>query len=474
MSRIIGRVLLGVAASMMGLSAAHADEARQAYLMQVRSALLDSPLHQLRGRPVALSLDECVRLALAHNAKIGASDHAIDAAKAQQREAHARGWPVFEYEYRTAPVPRDLSDAAGSFFSGDLAWFHSLSLKVGIPLYAFGKLSIAQALAERGVVAEHEKKRKEGASAVAKVRQLYYGVQLAEELAGVSQEAIDRLTERIEIDRDEARKKRVSPVEQLRLQIVRAEIEKQLAEARTKQRLALEGLRIQVGLPEMTPVTVTSRALHARRVSLASIDAYLQEARTGRPDARLVDIGVEAKALEYQLERKKDLPDIGVGGFVDMGRTIGSIRGITSTDDFNHPFRYARAGVGVQLKGRFDPHGGAARIRKKRSEYYKVTLERDLAKEGIALEVRQTFLEAKAAHEQVMRADESRELARRMFFLTKSNNELGIGDSREYADAVQMLLMTQGRYFEAVFAWNSALASLDDKIGLVPYAESME
>lgn len=474
-ANIFGVFLVLVASfSVAAAGVAFAAEARETYLEGARWGLLASPLDAIAGHAQRLTLEECLRLALVHNGKLTAADHAVDAAEAQAMEADVRFWPVFDYEYRTAPVPQDLSDAAGSFFSGSVSWFHSLSLTIGVPVYAFGKLTTLQALATRGIRAAEQQKRKEAAQVAAEVRKLYHGIQLAEELGAVAAEAIERLTDQINLDPEESKKRKVSPIGRLKLQLTRAEIEKRLAEARTKERAALEALRVQLGLPAQRPVSITHRALAVRSVRLASVEQYVHDALAARPESLLVDIGVEAKRLEYQLEQHKRLPDLGVGALIDLGRTIGPIRGITSTDDFNHPFRYSRAGVGLQLKGKFDPHGSTARVRKKRHEYYEASLKRDLAKEGIGLDVRKSWLEARAAREQVERAAESEELARRMFFLTKSNNELGIGDSDEYTEAVKLVLMTRAQYFESVFQWNSALADLDEKIGVIPHVAAWE
>ncbi len=454
---------------------AGAEEVREAYLAGVRAQLMGSPLDAIGRRAQRLTLEECVELALAHNGKLTAAEEAIHAAQAQRTEADARFWPVFDYEYRTAPVPQDVSNAAESFFRGEISWFHSLSMTVGMPIYAFGKLTTLQHLADRGIRAAHQQRRKEAAQVVAEVRKLYYGIQLAEELGDVAKEAIDRLNAQIDLDPAESKKRKVSPIDRLKMQLTRAEIEKRLSEARTKERVALEALRVQLGFPFDSPVAITKRTLDPVSRRLDSVEHYVQEALAVRPDALLVDIGVDAKRLEYQLESRKRYPDLGVGAVLEVGRTIGGdIRGITSTDDFNHPFDFTRAGLGLQVKGRFDWHGSAARVRKKRHEYFEASLKRDLAKEGIGLDVRKAWLEARAAKEHVERSTESEELARRMFFLTKSNNELGIGDSDDYTEAIKYVLMTRAQLYEAMFQLNSAVIDLDEKIGVISYASVWE
>lgn len=435
-----------------------------------------APVHSVR-----VTLDDCVRLAAQESGKVAAGGHGIDAALAQLDEAKARGWPVFEYEYRTAPVPQDVSDAVRSFFGGDLSWLHTMKVGIGLPVYAFGKLSIARQLAGHGVDAARELRRKESAVAVAQARQLYYGIQFGDDMIGLLEEADRELTKKIDEDADDASAEardpdaavdtsKTAPVEKLRLRILRTELRKRLDEAHRKRRLALAGLRIQLGFPERTTLVLDRHGQRATGTQLHSVARYLDDALAARPDARLVATGREAKRLEYELTRKEALPNIGVGGFFEVGRTIGEVRGLAATDDFNDPFNFTRAGVGVQLKGRFDPHGGSARTRRKQSEYYKVRTEAALAREGIGLEVQQAWLEAVDARTHMHRAEGAAKDARRLLFLTKSNLDIGVGEQAEYGEALKTLLLTQGQYYESIFQWNSALAKLDEKIGVTPYA----
>ncbi len=288
-------------------------------------------------------------------------------------------------------------------------------------------------------------------------------------MANLLLEGIDGLSKRIETEDDPFSSKGISPIERLRFQILRAELEKRLADVRTKEKLALAALRVQLGLKHNEIINPASRNLPVLQSPLHPLDDYVDYALEERSDARLVEAGLKAKRLEYELERKKALPNLGVGGFFDVGRTIGKVTGVQAADDFNHPFVFTRGGIGLQLSGKFDWHGNRARVRRKRSELYRVKLQEALAKEGIGLEVRQAYMEAQSAMDQVKRTRESSEAARRMLFLSKSNMDIGVGSAREFAEALTFLLQTKGAYFEAVFAWDNSISNLNEKIGDVPY-----
>jgi hypothetical protein len=60
-------------------------------------------------------------------------------------------------------------------------------------------------------------------------------------------------------------------------------------------------------------------------------------------------------------------------------------------------------------------------------------------------------------------------MARQMMFLSKTNYEIGIGEEKDYTDALQLVLLTRGQYFHAVFEYNLSLADLEQKVGQIDY-----
>ncbi len=460
-----------------GLAAAD-DYDEPATLVSYRAALHGSPLD--RQTPVGkdnvlrMSLEDCIRYALRNNRKVLSGDYAIDAAEAQERESHALGRPVFEYEFGSAPVPNDASRAVQTFFQGQWVWTNRVKLGMAIPITTFGKLATAAELAGRGIDVARERRVSDEVQMVSRMRQLYYGIQMAEEIASLLLQAIDRLSSEIkkaeaqDISADIKASEKYSPIDKLRMKVFRADLEKRLAETRTREDVAINALKIQMGLPMKSNVR-PMMGLVPVNSRMSDYEEYLVRMNRSRPESRLADIGVEAKRLENQMIKKQFYPDFGVGAYFDIGRTIGDIKNVQTTDDYVNPFNFARAGIFFRLQGKLDVHSLFAKMDRTESEFYKAGLERDMAKNGLALEVKEAFLRVKQGAEQVRRADETRRLARQMVFLSKSNLDLGIGEKSEYIDALQTTLLSRSQYLEAVFNYNSAVAQLDEKIGYVPY-----
>lgn len=439
-------------------------EADSPEYLRAKRELFVEPISRLGAKPLRLTLEDCIRIALVNNNKIQATEYGIDAAEARHMEASARFYPIFEYEWLSAPVPSDVSHALGSFFRGEMAWWNKIRLGMGIPVYDFGKITVARDLAKGGISAAREDRKKEKLSTVTRVRQLYYGVLLAEELGRLLVNAHNKLSKEIKEKEEGGR----SPIERIKAHVFLVDLEKRLAETRNKELLALEGLRVQLGLNPDVAVMVYSEKLKPVRTEMMPIEAYLESALTNRPDVKLVEIGLESQRKMYSLEQRKWLPDIGIGAYLELGRTTGKVTGITTTDDYSDPLEFSRAGIGMRVQGKFDVHGQIARVKKAKSDYYKASLDHYMAKDGIGLEVKQSYMDTKTAFDNVMRADKAQKFARQLTFLTQSNYEIGVGEEEEYIEALQLVLLTRGRYFESVFNYNIALAVLEEKSGIIP------
>lgn len=409
-----------------------------------------------------LSLEDCLILASKNHAKLKGQDLSIEAALWQLNEAKARFWPIIDYQQKMAPAPTDASNAAGSFFSGDITFFNNIRVGVGLPLYAFGQLTMAQRLAKQGISAAKENRDKEEREIHYQVKQLYYGILLGRELKEIAHDALHKINKKL---MEASETGELSPYKMAKLKVFKLDLEKRLDEAYTRERIAWGALRIQIGFDTNQPFALKKTYLSPAVSRLEPLEYYLNTAGAERPDVHLVNIGVEAKRLQYVLEKKKMFPQIGFGGFIDFGRTTGTVRNVNTTDDFNNPFNFTRAGVGLEMRGKLDFHGSNARIKRLNSEYLKADIEASLAKSAIALEVEEAYREVVRFREDMYRMEEKGKLARQMLFLSKSNLELGVGEEGEYTDALQLVLQTRGEYFKAVFDYNVALSKLDWKVG---------
>lgn len=420
---------------------------------------------------VKLGLRDCVQMALLNNRQIKASNYDVEAAEYKLKEAQPRSVPTIDYEFLTAPAPRDVDDAVESFFSGNVTFLQRGSIKVGTPLYTFGKIGLAQDLATEGIKAEKQKRTEKKNDIVLEVKKLYWGILLAKDLRDLFLDAAGHLES--EIDRRESSEEPSDPIELVKLKLYRYEVLSRLSQVEKKDYLARQALRVQLGLPRATQVQVADQHLEPVDYELKDFQHYLNLSQKFRPKNILAEIGLKAKELEYRLEKRKILPDIGIGGFFEFGVTAQSIQGLQLTDDFNDPFNFTRAGVGLRVQGKLNAKTYSAKVKQKQAEYFKVAMQKSAAEDGLELEIREAYLDVQHQKKNLKNSDDAKKTARQFVFLTKTNVDIGIGSKEEYSEALQAYLLSQGRYLEAVLKYNMAVATLEDKVGglatLVPY-----
>jgi len=415
-----------------------------------------------------LNIDDCIRMALLNNNEIRASDYGLMNAENKLKEAQIRGIPNLDYEFLTAPAPRDVDNAVDSFFSGDVTYFQRGKFTLGIPLYAFGKISILQNLARQGISAEKEKGIQKRNDIVLKVNQLYYGILLAKDMRHLLKDAVGHMETEInrrEEEREGGEQEPRNPVELARLKLYRFEILSRLAKLEKEDLLAQHALRIQMGLPRETEYEITERHLNPVEYELRDFDTYLNKSMKFRPESKLLEVGLRAKEAQYRLEKRKAAPNIGIGGLFEFGVTTNSIQGLQLTDDFNDPFNFSRVGFGLRLDGTFNYKRYFAKVRQARAEYFKVAFNKRAADQGLELDIRGAYLTVVQNKKNMDNAREAMKTARQYVFLTKTNVDIGIGEKKDYSDALQAYLLSRGRYYSAIYDYNIAVATLEQKSG---------
>jgi outer membrane protein TolC len=361
-----------------------------------------------------------------------AANKDIEAAQGRLTEAKAAFWPVLEYKYRMAPVPTDVDDAWNSFWSGEVTFFNSIHVGIGVPITAFGQLHMARRLAQGGVEAARIRTRQAESDVVFTVKKIYYGIQLAKESIKLLNEAIGKLDKKIKSEEERAEEEdgeeeedeladvndHLDPYDVLHMRAFKSELERRREEAKQNLELAYDAMRIQLDLHPGAEIGLDSDCLKPKLASLDKEEEFIEGGMKHGHNVNLLDIGVETKRRLYKLEKFKLAPKFGFGFFMDAGRSIGEIRGLQLTDDYNDPFNYTRAGFGFQLQGTIDFHGAYGRIKKSRAEYHKAVYQRIIARRALTMDIRKVYLYAKRAKLNVGRTKKEWSMANQMMFRT--------------------------------------------------------
>ncbi|OGQ08129.1 MAG: hypothetical protein A3G32_08260 [Deltaproteobacteria bacterium RIFCSPLOWO2_12_FULL_40_28] len=413
------------------------------------------------NQALRFNFSECANYALKNNAQIHASSYDINLAKGKYQEANPKGIPVIKYEHKIAPVPQDVDNAAGSFFDGDMSVFNSFKIELGAPIYTFGKLATAKDLAQLGIDASWFTLQKTKDDIVLKIYQIYQGILLAGELKGLAQQAEDSIQKKLE---QIQQSKVVDQLELLKLKVAQYEVQRKVEETNKKESLAWAALRVQLGLEDDQKLSLKDSSLIPVNFKLEPLEIYLAKSRDYLPQYKLLEAGVRAKSKKLTLDKKEYLPNLGYGGFFDIGRAP-NITGDEDDSSFTNPFNYTKAGGGFQLKGELDFNKTSAKVKQSQADFLKTSYQKSAAIRGLELDIKKSYLEVIEAKNLSDRARDEKKAARQMVFLTKSNLDIGLGEKKDYLDALQSYLVFQGREFESIYNYNIAVSELKTRIG---------
>lgn len=408
-----------------------------------------------------LHVQECIRLALMQNEEIKAARHDIDVVVAKKIEATKRYVPVVKYQYRTGPVPRDLDNPTQSFLEGEISLLNAFKVEMGAPIYTFGRISIAKNLADLGITLKSLQKKQKEDEVALNIYKLYQGVLLARQIKSLIDEGLDAIDKKIgELEKEE----NTDQMQILKMKVILYEAERRRQEADIKESIAIATLKVLMGLEDDVDFDLKARGLSQEKFNDGNFESILEASMEYRPEYRLLIKGVEAKAKKIDLEKREYLPNIGVGAFGELGVTPGVI-GDEDDNAFNNPFNYKRAGAGFEVSGTLDWRKTKARVSEARADYMKTLAQKRAASRGLELDLKKSFLELKQHRFLLSRAENDKRAARQIVFLTKSNLDIGLGEKKDYLDALQTYLLFQGRAYEAIFNYNSAVATLKQKMG---------
>ncbi|EKD50402.1 MAG: outer membrane efflux protein [uncultured bacterium] len=434
------------------------------FSLLIISFLLFLPSRALAAPPqYRLNLSDCIEMAVRNNEEIKAQEYDVQAYIARKIEATKRYVPVVTIKYRMAPVPRDLNNPAVSFLSGDISVFNSIKLEAGIPITTFGRIEVNKHLAEIGIDAAQLKTKQKTDEVILDIHKLYHGILLARELKVLANKGLDAIHEKIaELEKEE----NIDQLQILKLKAVYYEVEKRLDEAHKKETIALAMLKVRTGIGDDVDFDIKDKALTTDYLAIEAYENLLQTSKAKRPEFQLLQHQVNAKNLQVKLEKKAYFPMLKFGGYFEYGNSPHII-GDEDDNTFNNPFNYTRAAAGLELSNELDFRKIQANVEKAKAEHLKAIAEKRSNDRLLEVDLKNAYLDFIQKQKFLSRAEKEQRAAREIVFLTKSNLDIGLGEKKEYLDALQSYLVIQAAVLENIYNYNMAAATLKQKLGTI-------
>lgn len=416
-----------------------------------------------------LSLEEAMRLARERQATVQAAKAEEEAAA--QRVNQAKGFRLPSLRFDEVFIRTDSPAEAfalklnqerfsfASFMTTDPNRPKKLDTTISrfelqLPVYTGGELSsrIAQAqrFAESKTLARQWAERQAALAAA----EAYVMLAQAQEYVALLQKARDTVAAHVALAKAYVDQGMLVEAEYLRAQVELSRLEDLLAQAKGQEEVAQANLAFRLGLEQTERFEIKPLALPAGPAD--GLEEYLATAEA-RPDVRGAEAMVKAAELEAQVKKAAFLPKAGIVARADwVDDTLFGTHGDSTT---------VMAVVGANL---FAGGSDRAAVAAARAEARAGGEQVRFARQGVALEVRQAYVEAQVAVARVATARKALQAAAEVERVTTERFRQGVVKMIDLLDADTARREAETRELVARAEAHLALLRLAVKAGREP------
>lgn len=418
-------------------------------------------------KKVTLSLEQAVKRALEVSAELKEARADVDASRSKKEQADAARWAQLEANVFAGPSPElDLRSSSGILDSKSgtedpviNGLFGRAQITLVQPLYTFGKISSLREAATRGIQVSEAGVDRKATEVALQLKQFYYGYLLAQELREFVESIRDELKKALE--RAERQVEAGSPAstwaDVYKLRAFLAETDKHIDEAEEGLKLARSALRMALRLEEGVEFELAEKLIPLK-VDLKDIENYITTAKELRPEFTQLKEGIKAREALVEAAVADLYPMFYAAALADVADATN--RDFSNVPLARDPLNHVEAGVVLGFKWHFDFGITRGRIDEARAEYMKLLHKKDFADNGIPLQVRKAYLELQKAQQDIETTERAYRNARRWLVTAVANFDLGIGEAKDLADAVQAYARMRADNFRAVYNQRISLANL--------------
>ena len=417
--------------------------------------------------PKTYSLQELISLAIEDNGTITEGRWRVRGATARLDEAKAAGiLPKLRLESSSGLVP----DAEGDIFNPPsdtsglrpVGAFNRTELQFVQPLFTFGYLRSLQDAASAGIEVQKSSLAGNEVALGLQVKELYYGLLTAQDLAEMVERLINELQEhQSSVSFDNPSIPLSGPY---KLQLALFELKRRHHQALNQVILAQSALTWTVGLPEDTPLRLQAEWLEPVNTQIPELDTLFGLAVLHRPDWRKLRAGIAAKQALHDAAKKAFLPQVYLAGGIRYA--IAPNRTDQHNPFVKDDFNYFNAGVFIGLRQSFEWGLLTADVNRARAELYELRAAEASATQSIRLDIKRAFLAYQQAEVELDLTREGRRVTREWLRTAKDEYELDPEQIKELVSAFEAFAQTEESYYQAMYKFNLTIARLEQTVGV--------
>jgi outer membrane protein len=328
------------------------------------------------------------------------------------------------------------------------------------PLYVGGKISALTKQAKMGVEVSREEARRADLQIVKDIKQYYYGHVMAKKIHDLGRETLERFeaTEALTESLFQNGSGKVKKTDYLRTKMMTAALRSVIELMKSGEELSKSALANTMGLAWTTRIGVAEGDIPFHPLS-GNLDELVDKARQTNPQMMQVRLGLEAREAKVKEANSGHLPIVAFFG--DYTRLDNAYNGGMMTDVNRKSWR---VGLSLELPI-FNGFRAVSEVREARHRLEKLKKESLLLNEGLALMVKNAFLQiarsqgqVKSLKEAVAMATENRELNERAY-------QQEMVETKDVIEAQLMEFVMHGQYLTALYEYQTNTGELEFIIG---------
>ncbi len=423
-------------------------------------------------RQQALSLQQCIEIAIDKNASVEVANAKVDEYRARLLEVQSKYYPKLSVMSYLAPMFTVRGDATRpverDFSLGSWGPYTHLEAMFAMPIYTFGRLEAGENAAEERLKVEKAKLREAENQVKLEVTKFYYSYLYAStmlpHLKGAEKMGKEIYAKAEELYNEASGK--VTKVDLMKLKYADAEIKKYILIAEEGIVLSMSALKHTMGLKDEEILVLDRKSIPKpkRKLVLDDIPALIDTAIENRPEWQQIRHGLNAVASLKESQQKANKPVIFVAGTfqADWAPTRENTTNPYQYDPYNQVF----GGVAVGFKLDLDWKLNKAKLASINATQREVNGLQQLAVTGIPLQIKKSRSEVVRFHQQVKLSKKALKAANKWVVFSGAAYASGTGEVKDALEGIVASLTAKRDYYEGMLKYHIAKAELDYATGI--------
>lgn len=406
------------------------------------------------------SLNDAIKHMIQYNGELASERTNIDLAQGRIDQARAGIFPKTELLLLATPIFEERGDAI-STVKNYSRWGAFTAVKATIiqPIYTFGVLDEYRNAASKGYEVDTQKLKTKQAELVYRVKQLYYGLQLANDLCIVVVDAKNKMTEAIERAEEMLVRQKVKREDVFALKAYYAQVLTKSDEAERARDLAKKALAWTIGLEVDADYELDYQDIAPEDVELKAENDYVTELTVSRPELKMLDAGIEATKSLWYAQSKQKRPAFFFMGYGNLA--YSNVRDDQKSAYANDPFNDVGFGFLFGLKFNLDWWTINSLAKQRKAEHDRLAVARDHLNRGMILELKKAYREVKDYKKAVSYNEEGQKNASKWMMNTMMSYGMGFNNEvNGLIDSLKAYFESELNYNLSIYQYNMALAEL--------------